>query len=195
MGFWYPEVYDGAGFFGYDKENYMVQVVYWKRASSRSLGRIERGQRLSLNDEGGRQSFCTGSGSSEKMIVLNLIGKFSLLLTLSKEIHCESPGNLKVGWTFCRITSLRERVAVGPLLHFDFFTKIPPDILAGSARAQRFYSDGSHKSLGTIADMLTGEMKIIAGGAVVSYNEAGGSFLVKVDCSGRIIRVPTRRSY
>jgi len=75
-------------------------------------------------------------------------------------------------------------VALGPLLHFDFSTKISPDILSGSRGAKRFYSDGSHKSKGTIADMLSGKMTIVAGGAVVSYNDDGGSHLVKIDCSG-----------
>ena len=184
MGFWYPEAMPGANHFGYDKDQYYVQFIYWKRATSRLRHRIEKGQLLSLNDIGDRQSFCTGSGSSERMPVADFTLRYSLLLTLSKEVHCETAGNRREGWTSCRIMSVRERVAAGPLLHHDFSTKIPEEILFGSTRAKRFYSDGSHKSSGTIADMITGDGKMAAGGAVVSYNEAGGSFLVKIDCSG-----------
>jgi len=184
MGFCYPEAETGTDFFGFDKELYHVQLIYWKRASSRRFDRVEKGQLLSLNDVGERQSFYTGSGSSEWILVGEFIKRFNLLLTLSKEVHCEALGNRRVGWTSCKITSVRDRLAIGPLLHFDFSTKLSPDILSGSRGAKRFYSDGSHKSKGTIADMLMGNMTVVAGGAVVSYNDDGGSHLVKIDCSG-----------
>jgi len=184
MGFWYPEATSGINYFEYDKEQYYVQFIYWKRATTRLLDRIEKGQLLYLNDIGNRQSFCTGSGSSARLLVVDFMQRFDLLLTLSKEVHCETSGNRREGWTSCRITSVRDRLAAGPLLHHDFSTKISAEILLGSTRAKRFYSDGSHKSLGTIADMITGSGSTVAGGAVVSYNEAGGSFLVKIDCSG-----------
>jgi len=71
--------------------------IYWKRATSRLASRVEKGQLLSLNDVGERLSFCTGSGSSEWMPVGDMIKRFDLLLTLSKEVHCETPGNRRVG--------------------------------------------------------------------------------------------------
>jgi len=118
------------------------------------------------------------------MPVVDFIQRFDLLLTLSKEVHCETMGSPREGWTSCRISSVRDRSAIGPLLHFDFSTKLPPHIISAMAGTKRFYSDGSHKSIGSIADMLTGKLKTVAGGAVVSYNEAGASHLVKIDCSG-----------
>ena len=78
-----------------------------------------------------------------------------------------------MGWTSCRITSVRKRSAIGPLLHFDLSTKAPADILSGTNRTLRFYSDGSHKSRGSFADMLTGGLTTSAGGALVSYNSSG----------------------
>ena len=152
MGFWYPEASKETPFFAYNKESYHVQLIFWKRAISRASGRIERGQRLSLNDEGDRRSFCTGSGSDEKFLVSDFIARFDLLLTLSKEVHCETPGNRRAGWTSCRITSVKGRIPAGPLLHFDFSTKVPMNILLGTKGSKRFYSDGSHKSTGPFAD-------------------------------------------
>jgi hypothetical protein len=184
MGFWYPEITEGVSHFDYKLVDYRVQIIYWKRASSRRLERIKKGQLLSLNDVGERQSFCTGSGSREWMPVVDFIQRFDLLLTLSKEVHCETMGSPREGWTSCRISSVRDRSAIGPLLHLDFSTKLPPYIISAMAGTKRFYSDGSHKSIGSIADMLTGKLKTVAGGAVVSYNEAGASHLVKIDCSG-----------
>ena len=184
MGFWYPAADEGANFFCYNTDNYFVQVIYWKRAKTRAEGLVEKGQILSLNDEGDRQSFCTGSGSREKIPVAELVDRFHLLLNLSKEVHCETNGNRRKGWTSCRIMSIRHRTAVGPLLHLSFSTRLPSTILSGTSDAIRFYSDGSHKTSGTIADMLTGSLRTYAGGSVVSYDEDGVSFLVKVECSG-----------
>jgi hypothetical protein len=184
MGFWFASAPASADFFSYDTGQYHVQFIYWKRAASRASARIQKGQRLFLNDEGPRQSFCTGSGSRESMLVSHFVAECELLLTLSKEVHCEDLGRSRVGWTSCHIVSVRERTAVGPLLHFAFSTGVPPEILLGMNHSKRFYSDGSHKESGTVADMLIGNLKTLAGGAVVSYDEAGKSFLVKVDCSG-----------
>ena len=69
MGFWYPPSPSGEDFFLYDRGNYFVQLIYWKRASTRERDKIIKGQFLSLNDVGDRQSFCTGSGSNLTLYV------------------------------------------------------------------------------------------------------------------------------
>ena len=76
------------------------------------------------------------------------------------------------------------RAARGPLLHLSFATRVPSLIIAGTERASRYYSDGSHKKEGTVADMITGGMTTCAGGAVVAYGADGDSFLVKITCAG-----------
>ena len=163
--------------------SFCAHVIYWKRFKSRTGNRLLVGQRVFLKDDDFGQSYCTGSGSRESVNLSDIIDTYDTLISLTKERPIESSMIPSlIGITTCSIGSLKHRRGRIPDLQKSFRSHIPDDISKGAGRMNRAVTDGSYKKHESTADFLLGTFRVVAGGAVVCYNEAGDSYLIKIRC-------------